>query len=137
MKLILGLLVLLFPTFALAQMVPNPDENLGEFVSILISAFQGGNWFLVGVLVISLATWFLGKWVKSPDWLPIIAAATGMLSSLATGALGSTLPWYQELTMGLLTGGGSALFWSLLLKRFLPSRVKVPEPEPVVDKKEG
>jgi len=88
MKAILCLLALLLPALAWAQAIPHPDENLGEVVAIVVSAFQGGNWFAGGALVIMLIVWFLGKYVRNPDLLPFFAAGIGMLLVLGvSGAL--------------------------------------------------
>lgn len=138
MKLCFALLVLLIPAFALAQVIPNPDENLGGVLDVLVSAFQGGDWFLAGAVVVMLAVWFSGKFVRNPDLLPWFAAGLGMLLSVAAGALGGDLPWYMALLKGITTGGGAALFWSLAGKKLLPSLVKIPaEPAPELDEKKG
>jgi hypothetical protein len=136
MKLFLGILVLLVPALALAQAIPNPDENLGGVLDLVISAFQGGNWFAAGALVVMLAVWFSGKFIRNPDVLPWLAAGIGMLLSVASGALGSQLPWYAALLKGVTTGGSAALFWSLAGKKILPSLVKQSEePKPELDQK--
>ena len=136
MKVILGMSVLLFPALALAQVVPSPDENLGGVLDLLISAFQGGNWFAGGALVVMLIVWGSGKFIKNPDLLPFLAAGVGMLLSVGASALGSELSWYMALLKGITTGGSAALFWSLAGKKFLPSLVKVPEePKPELDEK--
>lgn len=132
---VFGLVALFLPICAFAQ-VPSPDENLAGVIDVLVSAFQGGNWFAVGAVVVMLAVWALGKWVKDPGMLPLIAAGVGMLLSVVTSAVGGQIPWYVALYKGLLTSGSAALFWSLAGKRFLPSLVKAPEePKPELDEK--
>lgn len=134
MKVIFSLLVLLFPALALAQAIPHPDENLGEVVGIIVSAFQGGNWFAGGALVIMLIVWFLGKYVRNPDLLPFFAGGIGMLLAAASSALGGRT-WYEASLAGLLTGGGSTLLWSTLGKRYLPKLFDPGEPAPELDEK--
>jgi len=134
MKLFLGILVLFVPALALAQAIPHPDENLGELIGVIISAFQGGNWFAGGALVIMLIVWFLGKYVRNPDLLPFFAAGIGMLLAAATSALGGRT-WYEASAAGLLTGGGSTLLWSTIGKRYLPKLFDQEEPKPELDQK--
>jgi hypothetical protein len=120
----------------LTQAVPSPDENLMGVIDFLTKAFQGGDWFAVGSVVVMLAVWGSSKFIKDARWLPLISAGYGMLLSLvATLASNKGIPWYAALYQGLITSGGAGLFWSMVGKRFLPSLLKEPEAE--IDVKEG
>lgn len=101
--------------------VPDLDSQLGDFVSMVVSAFQAGDYFLVGGLVLMVAVWGVGKFlpVKS-KWLPLIAAGGGMVAGVLTSYLGG-VDWLSALYKGLLTGGNATLFWSVLGKKVLPT----------------
>lgn len=120
----------------LAQAVPSPDESLSGVIEILIKAFQGGDWFAAGAVIVMLSVWASSKFVKDTKWLPLLSAGYGMLYSLVlTIASSKGAPWYAALYQGLITSGGAALFWSALGKRFLPSLM--PSTEGEADVKEG
>jgi hypothetical protein len=114
----------------LAQAVPTPDDSLAGVIDFLVKAFQGGDWFAVGAVVVMLSVWASGKFVTDAKWLPLISAGYGMVYSLVLSISSSKgAPWYAALYQGLITSGGAALFWSTLGKRFLPSLIKDAEPE--------
>jgi len=101
--------------------VPNPDENLGGTIQMLVEAFQGGNWFAAGAIIVLLIVWSIGKFLKpGSEWLPLIAAAVGMLLGLASSLVANNVEWYVALYKGLTTGGSAALFWSILGKKIFP-----------------
>ena len=121
------LTTMLIPLTALAQQ-PQPDpNNMSEFLTFLISAFQGGQWFAVGALVLMLIVWAIGKWGKiDSQWLPPVTAALGMIASMTVEFMKPDMVWYEALYNGLLTSGSAALFWSALGKRILPKAEKKP-----------
>jgi hypothetical protein len=118
------------------QSVPSPDENLAGVLDFLVKAFQGGDWFAVGAVVVMLAVWASSRFVKDAKWLPLISAGYGMALSLVVSiAETHGAPWYIALYKGIITSGGAAIFWSSLGKRLLPSLIK--EADGVLDEKDG
>lgn len=106
--------------------VLDPNADFGGFLAFLTSAFQGGQWFVVGGMVIMLLVWGVGRWVikDKTKWLPVITAALGMLAGVVTGFLDPKEPWYVDLYQGLLASGPATMFWSLFGKRILPTKPK-------------
>jgi len=118
--------------------VPSPDENLTGVLDFLTKAFQGGDWFAVGAVVVMLAVWASSRFVKDAKWLPLISAGYGMMFSLVLSIVETRgLPWWVALYKGLITSGGAAIFWSMLGKRVLPSLVKDADEAGTLDEKDG
>ena len=110
---------------------PDPGGDMGGFLAFLISAFQGGQYFAVGGMVIMLAVYFVGRFAKiDAIWMPVLNAATGMLASLVVEFLKPEMVWYNALYLGLLGSGPAALFWSALGKRILPQKKPVTADSP-------
>ena len=126
-----------FIGITVAQAVPSPDENLAGVIDFLVKAFQGGDWFAVGSVVVMLAVWASSKFVKDAKWLPLVSAGYGMAFSLVLSfATSQGAPWYIALYKGIVTSGGAAIFWSTLGKRALPSLMK-DEVAGELDEKDG
>jgi len=105
-----------------AAIVPNPDEDLGGVLKMLIEAFQGGQWFVFGGLILMIIVWTIGKFLNvNSTWLPIITAGSGMLIAVVSSLVGGKI-WYEAIYYGLLTSGQAALFWSLFGKKVLPTK---------------
>ena len=106
------------------NVVPNPDQNLGGVLKMVIEAFQGGQWFVFGGLILMLIVWTIGKFLKiDSTWLPIVTAGSGMLLAVVSSLIGGKI-WYEALYFGLLTSGQATLFWSIFGKKILPTQKK-------------
>jgi len=102
-----------------------PDENLGGVIQFLIEAFQGGQFFAVGALILMILVWSSSRIFKIPSkWLPVLTAACGMLSSLAVELGKADVLIGAAIYKGLLTSGSAAIFWSMLGKNILPREKK-------------
>ena len=119
--------------------MPNPDTNFGAVISLIVDAFQGGDWIHAGAFVLMLLVWgfarIAGKFGLNidPKWLPVINASVGMLLGVCSSLIGGK-EWFDALLGGLVTSGEAALFWSLLGKRILPTgktEIEVTEDGPV------
>ncbi len=109
------------------SVVPNPDQNLGGVLKMVIEAFQGGQWFVFGGLILMLIVWTIGKFLKvDSTWLPIVTAGSGMLLAVVSSLIGGKI-WYEALYFGLLTSGQATLFWSVFGKKILPTGDKEKE----------
>lgn len=120
--------IILFVFGAIAHatsVVPNINENIGAFITFLIESFQGGNWYVVGGLVIMLTVWLIGKFTKvGANWLPVINAGVGMLAGLVVGLANPETAWYKDIYFGVLSSGPAALFWSTFGKKLFPIKIK-------------
>lgn len=106
------------------SVVPNPDQDLGGVLKMIIEAFQGGQWFVFGGLILMLIVWTIGKFLKvDSTWLPIVTAGSGMLLAVVSSLIGGKI-WYEALYFGLLTSGQATLFWSVFGKKILPTEKK-------------
>ena len=109
--------------------MPNPDENLGAVLELIVNAFQGGDWIHAGAFVLMLLVWGFSRVAKKfglgidPKWLPVINASVGMLLGVCSSLIGGKI-WYDALLAGLVTSGEAALFWSLVGKWVLPTGEK-------------
>ena len=109
---------------AVDAVVPNPDQDLGAVLKLVIEAFQGGQWFVLGGLILMLIVWTIGKFLNvSSTWLPIVTAGSGMLLAVVSSLIGGKI-WYEALYFGLLTSGQATLFWSIFGKKILPTNNK-------------
>lgn len=108
--------------FAQTTTTPLESVDMSGVVGLMSDAFQSGNWFAVGSLVVMVIVWFISKYVDNPVWYPIISASVGMIFGIATGALEGKLPWYTCLVQGLITGTSASWFWSVVGKRILPKK---------------
>jgi hypothetical protein len=131
--------VLLFSFLAYAQVNGiNPDQNLAELIRFLVQAFQAGNWFVVGGIVVMLLVWGISKYLPDTKYLTLISAGIGMLGGLITGFMDGTKPWYVSMYFGLMTGGAASQFWGLFGKTFLPKLVSNEEKNSsIVDEKKS
>lgn len=106
------------------SVVPSPDQDLGAVLKMVIEAFQGGQWFIFGGLILMLIVWTIGKFLKvDSTWLPIVTAGSGMLLAVVSSLIGGKI-WYEALYFGLLTSGQATLFWSIFGKKILPIQKK-------------
>jgi len=136
---LVGMAVLLFSFIAYAQVNNlNPDQDLAALIKFLVQAFQAGNWFVVGGIVIMLLVWGISKYLPDTKYLTLISASIGMLGGLVTGFMDGTRPWYVSMYFGLMTGGAASQFWGLFGKTFLPKLVSTEEKNSsVIDEKKS
>jgi hypothetical protein len=117
------------PDGALVPPVVNPD-NPSEIWAFISRAFTGKQWGAFAAGILMFLVWgvklFLPKIPK--EHLPIVAAALGMVTSVAI-SLSLGWIWYKALINGLLIGGAAIGFWELLSKYIL--RNKTDEKKPV------
>jgi hypothetical protein len=117
MQILIVLFFLLFPIVAFAQV---PGDDISSILIFMAQAFQGGDWFVVGALVVLITVWVAARFVKNRELLPILSAAVGMLYSLALSFSQKDKSWFAALYFGLLASGPASLFWSMVGKKYLP-----------------
>lgn len=123
---LLGLFVLFIPVLAFAQDGEAVPEGLGELVSSLITAAQGGEWSVFVSLVIMVLVFFAQKVPFVRNLLPKavkpwVAAIAGVLAAVAATAF-TTGDWFQAILGGLVTGAAASGLWELIGKRFMGSK---------------
>jgi len=112
---------------ALKAATPDPEKDLGGFMSMMIDAFKNRNWGVFAGLIIMLLVWVTRKFIPKmkADYLPWVSAAMGIVVSIATDLVaGGT--WYFAIFNGLLIGAAASGMWSLVGKHVL---VQKPAPE--------
>lgn len=99
---------------------PDPEKDLGGFMSLMIDSFKNKNWGVFAGLLIMLLVWVTRKFIpKMPtNYLPWVSAAMGIVVSVATDLIaGGT--WYYAIFNGLLIGAAASGMWSLVGKHVL------------------
>jgi hypothetical protein len=111
------------PTPQTPAVAPNPEEDLGGFLSAVGDAFKNKNWGVLAGLIIMLVVWVVGKFVPkmSPKYLPWVSAGLGILGSISTDLFAGGV-WYTAIFNGLLIGAAASGMWSLVGKHVLPKK---------------
>ena len=136
------------PALAFAQdEAPVPPDGLGEMISALIAAAQGGQWSIFASLIIMVLV-FLATRIKFISDLipkvarPWVAAIAGVLAAVAATAF-TTGDWLQAILGGLVTGAAASGLWELVGKHVTGGKkeeeapAEAPaEPKPAGDEEE-
>jgi len=114
MLMLTGLWVLMYSVAVIAQETSlDPDENLGGVLAFLASAFQGGDWWVVGATAIMLAVWAIARFiVKEPLWLAFLAPVVGVLCSCAVELAKPDVDVGVAIYQSFTASGPATLMWS-------------------------
>lgn len=132
------------PVLAFAQDAEEAvPEGLGELISAMVAAAQGGQWSIFAALVIMILVYLATKIKFIDDLLPKaakpwVAAIAGVLAAVGATAY-ATGDWLSAILGGLVTGAAASGLWELIGKQFLKKDAPAEEPpaeEPAADSSE-
>lgn len=105
-----------------------PPEELGDLISQLIAAAQGGQWSVFVALLIMVLV-FLATKIEFIDNLipnnakPWVATVAGVLAAIASAAFTSG-NWLQAILGGLVTGAAASGLWELIGKKVFKKKAE-------------
>lgn len=127
--------ILVTPGLAFAQeAAPAAPDDLGDMISQIIAAAQGGEWSVFAALIIMILVYLATRVKFISDLLPKaaipwVAASAGMLAAVASIAF-TEGDWLKAILGGLVTGAAASGLWELIGRQISKKASKDEEAKP-------